>query len=147
MLGGNRLEFKKEKNKIDDELVREEWMNKPEGDMNDEERQKLREFEQRLKDSQDKQRKQWEVNLARVKQEITEIKSKFEEQLYQLYKKRIFYDARIYEQELQIIRLTIALHDVKETASNVQKYNNNFEEIQKKLEVKKEFVHICNDQY
>lgn len=97
MLGGNKLEFKKEKSKIDDELVREEWMNKPENDMNDEEKQKLREFEQRLKDSQDKQRKQWEVNLARVKQEIIEIKSKFEEQLYQLYKKRIFYDARIYE--------------------------------------------------
>ena len=79
MLGGDKLEFKKEKNKVDDELVREEWMNKPEADMNEEEKQKLKEFEQRLKDSQDKQRKQWEVNLARVRQEIVEIKAKFEE--------------------------------------------------------------------
>ena len=38
MLGGNELIFKKEKGKIDEELVREEWMNKPVDDMNEEER-------------------------------------------------------------------------------------------------------------
>jgi len=79
MLGGNELIFKKEKNKLDEELVREEWMDKPEDDMNDEEKQRLREFEQRLKDSIDKQRKQWAVNLQRVRNEIIEIKAKFEE--------------------------------------------------------------------
>ena len=40
----------------------------------------------------------------------------------QSYKRRIFYEARIQEQELMIIRLTIALHDVKETESNVVKF-------------------------
>ena len=147
MMGGNELTFKKEKNKLEEELVREDWMNKPEEEMNDDEKQRLREFEQRLKDSIEKQRKQWLVNLQRVRQEIIEIKAKFEEQLYCLYKKRIFYDARIYEQELQIIRLTIALHDVKETAANVVKYNDQFLEQEKVLESKKDFVHICNDQY
>ena len=145
MMGGNELVFKKEKNKLEEELVREDWMNKPEEEMNDDEKQRLREFEQRLKDSIEKQRKQWLVNLQRVRQEIIEIKAKFEEQLFSLYKKRIFYDARIYEQELQIIRLTIALHDVKETAANVVKYNDQFLEQEKVLESKKDFVHICND--
>jgi len=97
MLGGNELIFKKEKNKLDEELVREEWMNKPEDDLNDDEKQRLREFEQRLKDSVEKQRKQWLVNLQRVRNEIIDIKAKFEEQIFGAYKKRIFYDARIQE--------------------------------------------------
>ena len=59
MMGGNELVFKKEKNKMDEELVREEWMNKPEEEMNEDEKQRLREFEQRVKDSIEKQRKQW----------------------------------------------------------------------------------------
>ena len=29
MLGGNELVFKKEKSKLDEDLVREDWMNKP----------------------------------------------------------------------------------------------------------------------
>jgi len=45
------------------------------------------------------------------------------------------------------VRLTIALHDVKETASNVVKYNENLVDQEKVLEGKKDFVHICNDQY
>ena len=147
MLGGDELIFKKEKGKIDEELVREDWMNKPEEEMNEDEKMRLKEFEQRVKDSIEKQRKQWLVNLQRVRNEIVEIKAKFEEEIFGLYKKRIFYDARIYEQELQIIRLTIALHDVKETASNVVKFNDQFLDQEKVLETKKEFVHICNDQY
>ena len=147
MLGGNELIFKKEKNKLEDELVREEWMNKPEEEMNEDEKQRLKEFEQRVEDSKAKQRKQWQVNLQRVRNEISEIKSKFEEQIYQLQKKRIFYDARIYEQELQIVRLTIALHDVKETGSNVIKFRDQLEEEDRKLEEQKKFLHICNDQF
>ena len=67
MMGGSELIFKKEKNKLDDELVREEWMNKPIEEMNEDEKQRLKEFEQRLADSREKQRKQWLVNLQRVR--------------------------------------------------------------------------------
>jgi hypothetical protein len=44
MLGGTELILKKEKNVMSEELVREEWMNKPEEEMTDEERIKLKEF-------------------------------------------------------------------------------------------------------
>lgn len=33
-----------------------------------------------------------------------------------LFKKKLFFDVRVMEQELYIIRLTIMLHDAKETA-------------------------------
>ena len=97
MMGGNELIFKKEKNKLDDELVREEWMNKPVEEMSEEEKIRLKEFEQRVSDSRDKQRKQWQVKLTNVRSEITEIKFKFDEQLDTLRKKRLFYEARIQE--------------------------------------------------
>lgn len=38
MLGGNELTFKKDKNPLDQEYEREEWMNKKDEDMNDNER-------------------------------------------------------------------------------------------------------------
>jgi len=57
MLGGNELVFKKEKGKLDEELVREDWMNRPAEEMNDDEKQRLKDFEQRVADSKEKQRK------------------------------------------------------------------------------------------
>jgi len=144
-MGGNELIMKKEKNKLEEELVREDWMNKPENEMTEDEKTRLREFEQRVKDSIEKQKKQWEVNLKRVKAEIVEIKAKFEESLLSLYKKRIFFDARIYEQELYIVRLTSFLHDVKATKENVITFADENEVSQKKFEEKRNFLHICID--
>jgi len=57
MLGGNELIFRKDKSKLEDELVREEWMNKPETEMTEDEKARLREFEQRVSDLKEKQRK------------------------------------------------------------------------------------------
>lgn len=54
MMGGNELIFKKEKGKLDDELVREEWMNKSQEEMSEDEKQRLKEFEQRVEDSREK---------------------------------------------------------------------------------------------
>jgi hypothetical protein len=145
MMGGNELIIKKEKNKLEEELVREDWMNKPETEMSEDEKTRLREFEQRVKDSIDKQKKQWDVNLKRVKAEIVEIKAKFEENLLSLYKKRIFFDARIYEQELYIVRLTSFLHDVKATKENNITFVGECELARQKFEAKRNFLHICID--
>lgn len=85
--------------------------------------------------------------MQRVRQEIVEIKTKFEEELMHMYKKRIFYEARVQEQELMIIRLTIALHDVNETAANVVKYRSQILEQESSLNEKTEFVQLCNTKY
>jgi hypothetical protein len=44
MMGGMELNLKKEKNTMDQELVVEEWMSKPEKDMTNEEKVKFKEF-------------------------------------------------------------------------------------------------------
>lgn len=131
MMGGNELIMKKEKNKLEEELVREDWMNtKKEEDMTEDEKQRFKEQLQKEKDLIEKQRKQWQINLRRVQAEIVEIQLKFEEQLLSLYKKRLFYDARIYEQELYIVRLIIMLHDIRETKENNGKFTDEYHEIE-----------------
>jgi len=40
----------------------------------------------------------------------------------ELFKKKLFYDVRIIEQELYLIRLVIMLHDGKETRIDEKKY-------------------------
>jgi hypothetical protein len=44
MMGGNELVFKKDKNSLDQELEREDWMSKKEEDMSDDEKQRMKEF-------------------------------------------------------------------------------------------------------
>lgn len=44
MMGGNDLVFKKDKNALDQELEREDWMSKKEEDMSEDEKQKMKEF-------------------------------------------------------------------------------------------------------
>ena len=51
MMGGNELIMKKEKNKLEEELVREDWMNtKKEEDMTEDEKQRFKEQLQKEKD-------------------------------------------------------------------------------------------------
>lgn len=44
MMGGTELIIKKDKGVIDEALIREDWMNKPEDDMTEEEKSKFKEF-------------------------------------------------------------------------------------------------------
>ena len=60
MLGGTELNLKKDKGNNESELVREDWMNKPESDMSEEEKVKLKEFEVKEKEFKEKQKKAWE---------------------------------------------------------------------------------------
>ena len=122
MMGGTELNLKKDKGALDTELIREDWMNKPFDDMSEEEKTKFKEFEQKEKEFKDKQRKAWEQDLKKIKGEIIEIQLKFEESLLTLFKKKLFIDVRVLEQELYLIRLVIMLHDAKETRLDEKKY-------------------------
>jgi outer membrane protein OmpA-like peptidoglycan-associated protein len=137
MLGGNELSLKKDDNMMEQFMEREEWMNKGEDNMSEDEKVRYREFLQKEADFKEKQRKQWKQKLNLFKADVAEIKAKFEEEINELYKKRLFYEARIYEQELYIIRLIIMLGDIKVTKENkvnfAQDLEKNEEEYQEKL--------------
>ena len=78
-------------------------------------------FLQKEKEFKDKQRKAWEQDLKKIKGEIVEIQLRFEERISTLFKKKLFFDVRIMEQELAVIRLTIMLHDARETLIDEKK--------------------------
>lgn len=122
MMGGNELTLKKDKGKTEVVLEMADWMHKPYEQMNEEEKTGYDEFLKRKKELEEKQQKAWRQTLNVLKSEVQGIKVKFEEELLALYKKRLFYEARIYEQELYIIRLVIMLSDVKQTEGNISKF-------------------------
>jgi hypothetical protein len=53
-----------------------------------------------------------------------------------LYKKRLFFEARVFEQELYIVRLNVQLHEVKETRVCSVKYQTECEALSAQLEEK-----------
>ena len=60
MMMNGELVFKKEKNTMIEDIEREEWMNKPEEEMNDDEKARFKEQLQKEADVQEKARKKWE---------------------------------------------------------------------------------------
>lgn len=110
MMGGT-LEEKKE-TALTETLQREEWMSKPSDEMSEEEKLKMREYEvkeQKMNEEKEKMRKNLENELKNLKNQIEDICFKFDEKLLVLFKRKLEYDQRIYEQELYIIRLVLSM--------------------------------------
>lgn len=118
----SELNLKKDKNKdvIVLELPDSLKQKKPE-QYNEEEKQLFDELTKKFEEMKEKQKKAWRQDLSKIRDEVKALKHRFEEELLNLYKKRLFYEARIYEQELYIIRLVIMLSDVKQTGENIVK--------------------------
>jgi WD40 repeat protein len=149
MLGGT-LELKKNKGIMEETLEKEEWMDKPIEDMSEEEKLKLKEFQQRekeLQEEKDKKRKAWDQELKKLRIEIDEICFKFEDELKKLHKKRLYYDMRVYEQELYVIRLTLMLHENKEIKEESKIIQEKKEKLDVELEEAKNTITRFTEMY
>lgn len=137
MMGGNELNLKKDKNKTEITLeLPEHLKNKKPEQMNEEEKAQYDEFERKKNDMREKQAKAWKQDKHKIQGEVQAIKVRFEEEMLSLYKKRLFYEARIYEQELYIIRLVIMLSDVKQTGENINKSSAEIQKLEQDFEEK-----------
>lgn len=114
--------------------------------MNDDEKQRYKEFQIKEKEFKEKQRKSWEFTLKNIRNEIVDIEYKFEEKFLALNKKRLFFEHRIYEQELYIIRLIIMMHEGRETRASQNKYADELDQLRTDYEEKKTFLQNCIDQ-
>ena len=86
----NTLEEKKE-NPLTEELVREEWMDKPRDQMTEEERVKYDEFqalEVKLNEEKEKIKQSLEQELRKTRTEINELCEGFDKKLFILFLKR-----------------------------------------------------------
>jgi len=145
MYGGTDLIMKIERGGGEQELEKEEWMNKPEEEMNEEEKIKYQDYLAQLKTQQDNKRRRWLAELEKRRKDIYDEKIEFEEKMLELYKKRLFYEARIYEQELYIVRMIIMLHEKRETHIDKIKFRNEREEMLSKVEDKQAYLLNCED--
>ena len=92
-------------------------MDKPAEEMTEEEKVKLKQYEQkRQKAEEEKERivKKLEAELRKLKQEIDEVMEKYDERLFALVKRRLEYDYRIEEQELYCTRLYLSMAVVQQ---------------------------------
>ncbi|EGR30550.1 hypothetical protein IMG5_129360, partial [Ichthyophthirius multifiliis] len=107
MMAGT-LEEKKE-NLLDEGLDQEDWMKKPVDEMNEEERVRLKEFE--------------------------DICLRFDEKLLLLFRKKLEYNYRVYEQELYITRLSLSILQEKDTIYKKDEYAQIITKLEDKLEL------------
>lgn len=157
MMGGT-LEEKKE-TALTETLQREEWMNKPVDEMTEEEKLKMREYEvkeQKMNEEKEKMRKNLENELKNLKNQIDDICFKFDEKLLVLFKRKLEYDQRIFEQELYIIRLVLSmiwqyksssvLKELETSKGQIEEKQKEYEEIQIRLEELKSEVEAQKNQ-
>lgn len=135
MMGGT-LEEKKT-SVLEVTMEREKWMDKPADEMSEEEKSKLKEFEQkRQKAEEEKERivKKLEAELRKLKQEIDDIMEKYDEKLFALIKRKLEYDYRIEEQELYCTRLYLSMGVVKEQQAKRKELESRLEDSRAKLQ-------------
>ena len=121
-------------------MQKEEWMNKPMEEMNEEEKLKMREYEvkeQKMNEEREKMRKNLENELKNLKNQIEEYAYKFDEKLLMVFKRRLEYDQRIYEQELYVIRLVLSMIRQYKSSAILKELETAREKIVEKQELNK----------
>jgi hypothetical protein len=112
MMGGT-LEVKKDTfSLLTEQLVREEWMDLPMDEMTEDQKYKLKEFEEKEKkfnEERDRIRKLLENELKKLKLEVKEQCDKFDTRLDEVFKLRLETEQIIYQQELIISRIQLSL--------------------------------------
>ncbi len=136
MMGGV-LEIKRELDELEKALVRQPWMDLPESQMTEAQRQeftKFRQMEEDLKERKLNQQKAWRQELNKARNDIDELCQKFEERMNKLMKRRLFMQLRIYEQELYIIRLNLSLYEERLLREGRDKTEVELRDLMKELE-------------
>nr|XP_039264137.1 cilia- and flagella-associated protein 43-like [Styela clava] len=126
MMGGV-LEVKKEDILKQDIPLPEFVAEKPEKDWTDEERKMMKEHEKKQKDlleEREKYRKNLENELKKIQQGVVEAMSSFDEQLLQLYNRKVKTEMVINQEESKILRLSSAVLMLDEI--NIQEEQINF---------------------
>ncbi|KAJ3343173.1 Cilia- and flagella-associated protein 43 [Gonapodya sp. JEL0774] len=111
MMGG-KLEDRSNKEDKEEVLVKPDWMNKPVGDMTEDERKQVKEYEkkaQMFKEEQEKYRKALETELRKLQSSISEACIAFDDKLREFSLQKLTNNEEIYKKELQVVHLQRAI--------------------------------------
>lgn len=146
MIEHKALKSKQNKDE-ENELVREPFMDKKKKEeMTDEEIKKYNEYIKKEKELQDKKEKIRSQNLTKLnshKMEIENLKADLDSKFLKIYKKKLFYDYRVTEQELYILALLKTMEFREEiknkTAEMKSKFTKAKDDEEKMNQIKQEF--------
>lgn len=114
MMGGT-LETKSNLAALENQLVREPWMDEISfEDMTEEQQKKILDYEEKAKlisEEREKQRKGLEQEMKKLKQEVADICKAFDDKVSLLYDLKMATDTRVYRQELYITRISLSLQE------------------------------------
>lgn len=136
LMMGNTLAEKKE-NKLEEELVKEEWMSKPREQMTEDEKGKFDDFlemEAQLNEEKEKIRKGLEQEMRKLRNEISEISEHFDKRLQSLFIKRLEVLYRIQEQELYLAKINHSLIESKFKGNELKAAKEELEQLAQKHE-------------
>lgn len=136
MMGGT-LKTKKDLSALEISLDREPWMDLPDEQLTDLQRQALKEFEEKEKAlavEQDKYRQQLDAELKKLRQDVQDLTNQFETTLKELRQKRFECDANIFCQELYCVRLQLALLQSGEDSQSLAMCSLDLESFEARLE-------------
>ena len=125
-----------------EKLTREEWMDKPTSEMTEDQRQRLKEFEEKEKkhnEEKEKLRKILEGELKKLQGEVNELCKAFDIKVRELFMLRLDTDYEIYQMELMMARLSLSILSDEKRKEEV----NLLREKKDKLE---EFIKDLDDQ-
>ena len=130
MMMGGRLDRDKDKDNAAD-FVRPEWMSQPREALSEEQIKFMKEFEAKEKlwlEEMERQRKALETEYKKIRTDINDIRSRFDDALSELFQQKLDNEAVCTELELQIIRMTIL------TEQAIEEYEIRDTELQAELE-------------
>lgn len=139
------IQHKSNKNKKiqmeDQDLVREAFMDKKKKEeWNEEEIRKFNEYQKKEKEINDKKEKIRSQNLTKLnnhKMDIENIKSDLDMKFIKIYKKKLYFDYKICEQELCILALLRTMDYRQEVKNKVNECKEKYEKLKENEEIAK----------
>jgi hypothetical protein len=127
MMGGT-LEQEQGLNALEQELVREEWMDELLfEEMSEEQKKMLEDFESRQKallEEKEKYRKGLELELKKIKQDISDICKGVDEKISSLLELKMATQMQIHVQELYSLRLVLVIMEEEDDKKELKKIRN-----------------------
>ena len=130
MMMGGRLDRDKDTDNAAD-FIRPDWMSQPRETLSEEQIKFMKEFEAKEKlylEEMERQKKALETEFKKIKTDIHDIRSRFDDALSELFQRKLDTEAVCTELELQIIRMTIL------TEQAIEEYEIRDADLQNELE-------------
>lgn len=149
MMNGTIENKKNNYSLLTEKMVREEWMDKLTiHEMTEEQRQRLKDFEEKEKkfmEDREKLRKILEGELKKLQGEVSELCKTFDAKVRDLFLQRLDTDYEIYQMELMMARLSLSILSDEKRKLEVELLREKESQIEKEVKDKEDSIRDLNN--